>query len=77
VSEFSTSGGITRIVRAFGYSLQGLRAAFVHEAQAVGARTVEINLEPTPGPSGFDERIVGRASETVPRWVGQLLAGNS
>ena len=52
-------------------------AAFVHEAQAVGARTVEINLEPTPGPSGFDERIVGRASETVPRWVDQLLAGYS
>jgi diacylglycerol kinase (ATP) len=32
MSEFNTSGGLTRILRAFGYSLQGLRAAFRHEA---------------------------------------------
>jgi diacylglycerol kinase (ATP) len=32
MSEFSTSGGLTRILRAFGYSFQGLRATFRHEA---------------------------------------------
>ncbi|MBT8429592.1 MAG: diacylglycerol kinase, partial [Gammaproteobacteria bacterium] len=32
MSEFNTSGGLTRILRAFGYSLQGLGAAFRHEA---------------------------------------------
>jgi len=32
MSEFNTSGGLTRIQRAFGYSLQGLRAALRHEA---------------------------------------------
>ncbi|NOC84303.1 NAD-dependent deacylase [Ruegeria sp. HKCCD6428] len=52
-------------------------AAFVHEAQAAGARTIEINLEPSPGASGFDERLVGKATQTVPRWVGHLLAPHS
>lgn len=46
-------------------------AAFVHEAQAVGARTIEINLEPTGG--GFDDHLLGKASETVPEWVDRLL----
>ncbi|MES0864623.1 NAD-dependent deacylase [Ruegeria sp. SCPT10] len=46
-------------------------AAFVHEAQAAGAHTIEINLEPTGG--GFDERLLGKATETVPRWVDRLL----
>ncbi len=46
-------------------------AAFVHEAQATGAHTIEINLEPTGG--GFDERLLGKATETVPRWVDRLL----
>ena len=32
MSEFNASGGLTRILRAFGYSLQGLRAALRHEA---------------------------------------------
>ncbi|NOD92931.1 NAD-dependent protein deacylase [Ruegeria sp. HKCCD4884] len=49
-------------------------AAFVHEAQAAGAQTVEINLEPTLGATGFDTYILGKASETVPHWVEQLLA---
>lgn len=46
-------------------------AAFVHEAHAAGAHTVEINLEPTDG--GFDERLLGKATETVPSWVDRLL----
>jgi diacylglycerol kinase (ATP) len=32
VSEFKASGGVARIIRAFGYSLQGLRACLRHEA---------------------------------------------
>jgi NAD-dependent deacetylase len=48
-------------------------AAFVHEAQAAGAHTIEINLEPTMGASGFDDRLVGKATETVPLWVNRLL----
>jgi len=46
-------------------------AAFVHEAQAAGAQTIEINLEPTGG--GFDDRLLGKATETVPLWVDRLL----
>jgi len=32
MSEFNASGGLPRILRAFVYSFQGLRAAFRHEA---------------------------------------------
>jgi diacylglycerol kinase (ATP) len=32
MSEFSTAAGLTRFARAFGYSLQGFRACFRHEA---------------------------------------------
>ncbi len=46
-------------------------AAFVHEAQAAGAQTIEINLEQTNG--GFDDRLLGNATETVPLWVNRLL----
>lgn len=31
-SPYKSTGGLIRIVRAFGYSLQGLRAAWRHEA---------------------------------------------
>ncbi|CUK05349.1 NAD-dependent protein deacylase [Ruegeria denitrificans] len=44
-------------------------AAFVHEALQSGARTVELNLEPSTGASSFDKVILGPATETVPRWV--------
>lgn len=50
-------------------------AGFVQEARAVGARTVEINLEPSAVATSFDEVRIGRASEQVPRWVNELLAG--
>ncbi len=46
-------------------------AAFVSEAQAFGAHTIEINLEPTD--NSFDDRLVGKATETVPLWVDRLL----
>jgi NAD-dependent deacetylase len=50
-------------------------AGFVQEARAVaGARTIELNLEPSEGASLFDERRYGPASETVPRFVDEMLA---
>lgn len=32
MSEFNDTSGLTRIIRAFGYSLQGFRACYRHEA---------------------------------------------
>lgn len=48
-------------------------AGFVAEAAGRGARTVEINLEPSNVAGQFDEVILGPATETVPRWVDGLL----
>nr|WP_321254381.1 NAD-dependent deacylase [uncultured Ruegeria sp.] len=48
-------------------------AAFVHEAQAAGARTIELNLEPSSGASHFDETVFGPATQIVPGWVDRLL----
>jgi len=48
-------------------------AGFVAEASAVGAHTVELNLEPSDGASDFHEKIHGRATEIVPDYVDQLL----
>ncbi|MDU8929872.1 NAD-dependent deacylase [Alisedimentitalea sp. MJ-SS2] len=48
-------------------------AGFVHQARAVGARTVEINLEPSSVVSAFEETWFGPATEKVPEWVGRLL----
>jgi NAD-dependent deacetylase len=50
-------------------------AGFVAEARQRGARTLEINLEPSETAGLFDERILGPASETVPAWVARLLGG--
>lgn len=50
-------------------------AGFVREARAVaGARTVELNLEPSEGASLFEERRYGPATEIVPRFAEELLA---
>ena len=48
-------------------------AGFVQTAKYVGARTLEINLEPSQGSIFFDERRFGLASEEVPKWVGEML----
>lgn len=48
-------------------------AAFVHEAAAAGARTVELNLEPSDISAAFVERRIGPATRVVPDWVGMLL----
>jgi NAD-dependent deacetylase len=50
-------------------------AAFVHQAAAAGARTLELNLEPSDLSAAFDDCRLGPASEIVPAWVGELLAG--
>ena len=48
-------------------------AGFVMEARAAGARTVELNLEPSGGADLFVERIEGPATEIVPAYVERLL----
>jgi NAD-dependent deacetylase len=48
-------------------------AGFVAEASAVGAHTVELNLEPSEGRSLFAERRYGPAATVVPDYVADLL----
>lgn len=50
-------------------------SGFVAEARRAGARTVELNLEPSEGASLFHERRHGPASRIVPQFVEELLAG--
>jgi NAD-dependent deacetylase len=52
-------------------------AGFVQTAKYVGARTLEINLEPSQGSLFFDERRYGRAGEEVPKWVDEVLETGS
>lgn len=49
-------------------------AGYVALASAYGARTVELNLEPSDADVPFDEVWTGPASEVVPRWVDRLIA---
>src|SRR5436305_416237 len=49
-------------------------AGFVQTAKYCGARTLEINLEPSLGSTMFDESRTGKAGELVPRWVEELLS---
>ena len=48
-------------------------AGFVQHAMARGARTLELNLEPSEGTSWFHEARHGPAGLLVPEWVDQLL----
>ncbi|MET0828159.1 MAG: NAD-dependent deacylase [Microbacterium sp.] len=50
-------------------------AGYVALAAAFGARTVELNLEPSDAVIPFDESRVGRATDIVPRWVDEVLSG--
>jgi NAD-dependent deacetylase len=52
-------------------------AGFVTDARHRGARTLEINLEPSENTAFFDDRLLGPAGETVPVWVGGLLGGSA
>ncbi|WP_447765936.1 Sir2 family NAD+-dependent deacetylase [Sphingopyxis panaciterrae] len=49
-------------------------AGFVREARAAGARTLELNMEPSQGSHWFDEARHGPASALVPAWVEEILA---
>jgi NAD-dependent deacetylase len=49
-------------------------AGFVQTARYCGARTLEMNLEPSQGSMLFDESRIGRAGELVPKWVEEVLA---
>lgn len=48
-------------------------AGYVQTARYLGARTLEINLDPSQGSLFFDESRIGRAGELVPAWVNELL----
>ena len=50
-------------------------AGFVAEARGAGARTLELNLEPSEGARLFHEARHGPASEVVSDWVAELLGG--
>ncbi|MGN6250691.1 MAG: NAD-dependent deacylase [Marmoricola sp.] len=49
-------------------------AGFAAFARAVGARTVELNLEASEGADHFVEHRHGLATEVVPAWVEEFLA---
>ena len=48
-------------------------AGFVQLANAAGARTLELNLDPSAGSAWFDETRTGTASALVPAWVSEVL----
>jgi NAD-dependent deacetylase len=48
-------------------------AGFVQTARYSGAKTLEINLDPSLGSFLFDESRIGKAGELVPGWVEELL----
>lgn len=50
-------------------------AGFVQTARYCGARTLEMNLEPSLGSYMFDEGRTGPAGELVPKWVDEVLSG--
>ncbi len=62
------------IFAAIGTSGQVYPAAgFVEEARQAGAHCVEMSLEPSAVVTRFHETRQGRATETVPAWVAELL----
>ncbi|WP_272010240.1 NAD-dependent deacylase [Roseovarius sp. ZX-A-9] len=48
-------------------------AAYAQHAARLGARTVQINLEPASNARDFDESHIGPATELVPKWVESIL----
>lgn len=49
-------------------------AQFVQQAARGGAKTLEINLEPSAGASDFDAVRHGPATQLLPHWVDEMLA---
>jgi NAD-dependent deacetylase len=50
-------------------------AGFVQTARYAGARTLELNLEPSLASVWFDETRTGPAGMLVPAWVKEMLDG--
>lgn len=50
-------------------------AGFVRMARAMGAETLELNLDQSEGSHWFSESRLGPASKLVPEWVSEILAG--
>jgi len=50
-------------------------AGFVQEARAMRVRTLELNREASQGSRWFHETRQGPASQLVPQWVDEVLAG--
>jgi NAD-dependent deacetylase len=50
-------------------------AGFVQTARYAGARTLELNLEPSLGSVYFDETRTGPAGKLVPEWVEEVTRG--
>lgn len=50
-------------------------AGLMETARRSGASTVEINLEPSEVAGEADRLILGKATETVPAWVEEILGG--
>ncbi|MEM0899238.1 MAG: NAD-dependent deacylase [Pseudomonadota bacterium] len=48
-------------------------AQFVQQASRSGAKTLELNLEPSANANDFDTSINGVASKIVPEWVDSIL----
>ena len=42
-------------------------------ARRAGARTLELNLEPSDGATFFDEARYGKASDVVPDWAHDIM----
>ncbi|MEO5611659.1 MAG: NAD-dependent deacylase [Sphingomicrobium sp.] len=49
-------------------------AGFVQTARYCGARTLEINFEPSQGSMFFHESRIGKAGQLVPAWVKEVLS---
>lgn len=52
-------------------------AGLVRLARYHGARTIELNLEPSAGSTFFDESRTGKAGLLVPAWVTAVLKANA
>lgn len=51
-------------------------AGFVQEANAAGAHSIEINLDPSAVESHFDEHLYGKAGDVLPNFVEALLSSS-
>ena len=49
-------------------------AGYFQTARSCGAKTLELNLEPSHGSQMFHESRLGRAGVLVPEWVAEMLA---